>query len=118
MRLSSAALFIQALLAFSSVDLAIALAPSLIHSRHRLLRLDAARPIRPIPPFPLPLSLRAPHTPRGGVPIGVLEVIGPRWLSLLPPVATLLASVLLRQVMLAMASPALILHSSYPHTCS
>ncbi|KAL1511864.1 hypothetical protein AB1Y20_005148 [Prymnesium parvum] len=35
-------------------------------------------------------------------PRALLDVIGPRWLSLLPPLATLVASVLLRQVMLAM----------------
>ena len=48
------------------------------------------------------VSAVAEPAARAPAPRAVLDVIGPRWLSLLPPLATLVASVLLKQVMLAM----------------
>ena len=59
-----------------------------------------------------------PVRTRSRAPQAVAGVIGPRWLSLLPPLVTLVASVALRQVTLAMLlgiwSGALLLHGGNP----
>jgi len=60
----------------------------------------------------------APPARRSRTPLAVASVIGPQWLSLLPPLATLVASVALKQVTLAMLigiwTGALLLHGGNP----
>ena len=93
----------------------------------RAFQLRAHRPTLPrlaacstLPPVHFAASAALCSTParRSRTPQAVASVIGPQWLSLLPPLATLVASVALKQVTLAMLigiwSGALLLHGGNP----